>query len=87
MNFLEKFIHCWECTNIPYHTEEWDSSTGDAQAHIQRMQENRIEGIIMMLVNLMMKLVLLIPLCNLGNHSETRFIHFMQQVKSLRYLA
>ena len=83
LNILEKFIHCWECTNIPYHTEEWDSSKGDAQAHIQRMQENRIEGIIMMLVNLMMKLVLLIPLCVLGNHRWTRFIAFMQSVRSL----
>ena len=66
LNFLEKFIHCFENTNIPYNTKEWDNDKGDANQHIKRKEANWIEGLVMIIINGVFNTILLIPLCFLG---------------------
>ena len=65
-NLLEKFIHCLESSHIPYNSEEWDATKGNAVAHIKRMKKNQLEGILLILVNLVFKLGMVCPLYFLG---------------------
>ena len=67
-NLLEKFIHCLESSHLPYNSEEWDTLKGTAEEHIVRMKANQIEGLLLILVNLVFKLVMLGPIYYLGNH-------------------
>ena len=67
-NLLEKFIHCLESSHLPYNSEEWDAPKGTAEEHIGRMNENLMEGLMLILVNLVFKLVMLCPIYYLGNH-------------------
>ena len=67
LNFLEKVIHCFENTNIPYNAKEWDDGKGDANEHIKRKKANWIEGLVMIIINGVFNTILLIPTCFLGN--------------------
>ena len=66
LNFLEKVIHCFENTNIPYNAKEWDDGKGDANEHIKRKKANWIEGLVMIIINGVFNTILLFPLCFLG---------------------
>ena len=66
LNFLEKVIHCFENTNIPYNAKEWDDDNGDANEHIKRKEANWIEGLVMIIINGVFNTILLIPMCFLG---------------------
>ena len=67
-NIFEKIIHSIENSNLAYNVEEWDSPrNGDAVAHIERMKSNRVEGLVMIMVNFIFKLIMLSPLYILGN--------------------
>ena len=67
-NMLEKIIHCVECSNLACNAEEWDSPRNDdAVAHIKRMKSNQLEGLVLILVNMVFKLIMLCPLYILGN--------------------
>ena len=66
LNFLEKVIHCFENTNIPYNAKEWDDGKGDANEHIKRKEANWIEGLVMIIINGVFNTILLFPLCFLG---------------------
>ena len=66
-SILEKIIHCIESTHLVMNAEEWDSPKGDAQCHIDRMKRNRIEGIALMLMNMLVKIGMLFPIYILGN--------------------
>ena len=65
-NILEKFIHCLESSQLPYNSEEWDAPKGNVVAHIKRMKANQLEGLYLILVNLIFKLGMLCPLYVLG---------------------
>ena len=66
-NFIDRIIHCVECSNLAYNVEEWDSPRhGDAVEHIKRMKSNQWEGFVLILVNLVFKLIMLCPLYILG---------------------
>ena len=68
MNILEKFIHCLESSNLPYNVQEWDTPRhGIAEDHIKRMKANRLEGLVLIGVNLVFKLIMLVPIFILGN--------------------
>ena len=67
-NFLDMLIHSIEVSNLAYNAEEWDSiREGNADAHIQQMQSNRTEGLVLILINFIFKLIMLCPLYILGN--------------------
>ena len=67
-NILEKIIHCIEGTNLPYNAQEWDTPrNGNAHDHILRMKHNQLEGLVLIFVNLVFKLIMLFPLYVLGN--------------------
>ena len=65
-NLLEMFIHCLESSHLPYNSEEWDTPKGTAEEHIGRMKANRTEGLLLIMVNLVFKLVMLCPIYYLG---------------------
>ena len=65
-NILEKLIHCLETSHLPYNTEEWDTPKGTAEEHIERMEANKKEGLLLILVNLVFKLLMLCPIYYLG---------------------
>ena len=65
-NLLEKFIHCLESLHLPYNSEEWDTPKGTAEEHIERMEANKKEGLLLILVNLVFKLLMLCPIYYLG---------------------
>ena len=65
-NFLEKIIHCLESSHLPYNSEEWDTPKGTAEEHIERMEANKKEGLLLILVNLVFKLLMLCPIYYLG---------------------
>ena len=68
MNILEKFIHCLESSNLPYNVQEWDTPRhGSAEDHIKRMKANMLEGMVLIGVNLVFKLIMLVPNFVLGN--------------------
>ena len=69
LNFLEKVIHCFENTNIPYNAKEWDDGKGDAKEHIKRKQANWKEVLAIIIINGVFNLLLLVPLCYLGRNS------------------
>jgi hypothetical protein len=72
-NILEMIIHCIENANLAYNVEEWDSTkTGNAAAHIERMKSNRLEGLVLILVNFIFKLMMLCPLYILGYNAKVR---------------
>ena len=66
LNLLEKVIHCFENTNIPYNAKEWDDGKGDANEHIKRKEANWIEGLVMIIINGVFNTILLFPFCFLG---------------------
>ena len=68
LNILEKVIHCLESTNLPYNVQEWDTPReGQAEDHVKWMKANRIEGLALITLNFIFKLVMLIPIFLLGN--------------------
>merc|ERR1712079_308625 len=71
-NYLEKMIHCHESTNLPYNVQEWDTPMGDAQDHIKRMKANRMEGLLLIALNLIFKFIMLIPIFVLGYNMKQR---------------
>ena len=71
-NFLEKMIHCLESTNLPYNVQEWDTPMGNAQDHIKRMKANRMEGLVLIALNLIFKFIMLIPIFVLGYNMKQR---------------
>ena len=73
LNILEKVIHCLESTNLPYNVQEWDTPReGQAEDHVKRMKANRIEGLALITLNFIFKLVMLIPIFLLGNNILNR---------------
>ena len=67
-NVLEKIIHCLESTNLPYNVQEWDTPReGNAEDHVKWMKANRLEGLALIGLNFIFKLVMLIPIFALGN--------------------
>lgn len=50
-NFLEKWIHCLENTNVVHNAKEWDDAKGNAKEHMMRMQSNWLEGSIIIIIN------------------------------------
>ena len=67
-NILEKIIHCIESTNLPYNVQEWDTPReGNAEDHVKWMKANRLEGLVLIAINFIFKLIMLIPIFVLGN--------------------
>ena len=66
-NLLEKIIHCMENTNIVHNAKEWDDGKGDALAHGRRMQSNWKENVVTIIIKAFFNIVLLLPLCYLGD--------------------
>ena len=66
LNFLSKLLHCLENTNIPSPCEEWDSGSGDASEHFERMKANKIENLAVIFANFITNLILLTPIYVLG---------------------
>ena len=70
-NILEKIIHSVENSNLAFNVEEWDSPrNGNAVTHIERMKSNQLEGLVLILVNMLFKLMMLCPLYILGKWSS-----------------
>ena len=65
-NLLDKFLHCFENTNLPFNCREWDDGTGDAEEHRRRMGLNWKEGLVIIIINAVFNTSLLVPLCYLG---------------------
>ena len=68
LNFLDKFIHCVENTNIASNVREWDDGKGDALAHKKRMEANLKETVIVIWIKTFFNIVLLMPICYLGKY-------------------
>ena len=66
-NLLDKLIHSFENTNVPFNCQEWDDGIGDAEQHRRRMRMNWKEGLVVIIINAVFNTFLLIPLCYLGN--------------------
>ena len=65
-NLLEKAIHCMESCNIPYPCEDWDVGVGNAEEHSKRMNQNKVEVILVILINNLYNCILLVPIFVLG---------------------
>ena len=68
LNFLDKFIHCVENTNIASNVQEWDDGKGDALEHKKRMEANLKETVIIIWIKTFFNIVLLMPICYLGKY-------------------
>ena len=68
-DWLEKFIHCIENTNIPFNALEWDDAKGDAEAHRKRMRSNFEEVACIIFIKTIFNLVLQLPLSYLGKYT------------------
>ena len=68
LNFLDKFMHCVENTNIASNVQEWDDGKGDALAHKKRMEANLKETVIVIWIKTFFNIVLLMPICYLGKY-------------------
>jgi hypothetical protein len=66
LNILSKLLHCFENTNIPSPCEEWDSGSGNASEHYERMKANKIENLAVIFTNFICNLLLLVPIYALG---------------------
>ena len=66
INYLSQIIHCIENTNIPSSVEEWDTGSGNAIEHYERMKNNKIEILSVMGSNFIYNLVLIAPIFVLG---------------------
>ena len=65
-NFLQKIIHCLENVNIPTPYEEWDTGSGSAYNHFERMKACKKETLLIILSNLIFNCIFLVPICCLG---------------------
>ena len=52
---------------IVHNAKEWDDGKGDAVAHGRRMQSNWKENVVTIIIKALFNIVLLLPLCYLGD--------------------
>ena len=74
LNFLDKFIHCVENTNIASNVQEWDDGKGDALERKKRLESNLKETVIIIWIKTFFNIVLLMPICYLGEYKT--FLEF-----------
>ena len=81
MNFVEKFIHAFENTNIPFNSQEWDDGKGDASELKMRMEANHKEMRLLICIQTFFNLLLMLPMLILGEaHKTINFVHRLWNV-------